>query len=190
MSKISLLNRVSSPIEETPAEKAKRLAAQRSAITAVRVASKIPTTQQQVDTFPGTNDLGIMNGKLRSIGMMGVPSQQLDQSPVGKSKVIRPNDSNSITNLGQADALFNKPSNWVPIQTMEIMKKARAKGLRTPAEITANWSYLIEGTPYKEAMKHPDFNKQFPNYSEKIKGLIEEGYRKEAAPAINLLATR
>jgi len=69
-------------------------------------------------------------------------------------------------------------SSWVPSATTEILKSARAKGIRTPNEFKLNKEYLSNNM-YKDALNHPIFNQNFPNYWDTIVALSEEQYAKE-----------
>lgn len=187
-SQLSLLARKT---EETPEEKAKRIAKQKVA-TSDKIISK--ATQEQVNNFGVSGDVGAARASLLRSGMQGIPLPNSSQDWAAKAQGASVNDKEGLTYgaLQQQSAEFNKPSNWVPLQTAHIMKRARALGIRTPDQINANMDVLLQDTPYKEAVKHPDFKKIYPNFWDVIKGEVEKGYKAETPtnPQMSLLAKK
>lgn len=96
-------------------------------------------------------------------------------------------NADQITNAAvTADTSTNKgigasQGAWKPAAFVKLIEKARAAGIKSPAELMANKDYLLSGLDerYKSAINTDVFNQVHPNWWEKVSEVYMEQLKKE-----------
>ncbi len=146
---------------------------------------KSPATTEQVNNFSvlgGTSDIKGQAVYLGKRGLIGTSNLLMDNHPLTTGEGSFDTKSGVVNKKG----LLAAQSVWIPSAMSTMLGAARKMNLRTPTELKANREALLGSlTPeYKEALNHPAFAQNYPNYWDTFNNVISDQYSKETNPTV------